>query len=268
MQAKFIFLGTGSSAGVPLIGCECEVCRSASPYNKRLRSAGLIHVGEKKFIIDIGPDFRAQALNYHVKHLSGALLTHAHADHIAGIDDLRAYYFVEKKKTPCLLSQETFDEIKLRYHYLLTPPGPGKSFSAQIDFKILPSDFGDYELEGLTFKYFTYFQVGMKVTGFRFGNFAYVSDIRDYSQKVVDMLQGVDILVLSALKTAPTKMHFSIEEAIAFSKLTRAKMTYLTHIGHELEHTATNASLPSNVRMSYDGLELPIEISDEDFNER
>lgn len=268
MQAKFIFLGTGSSAGVPLIGCDCEVCKSVSTYNKRLRSAGLVQVGDKKFVIDIGPDFRTQALNFNIKHLTGTLLTHAHADHIAGIDDLRAYYFVNKKKTPCVLSQETFDEIKLRYHYLLQVPGPGKSFSAQIDFKTFPSDFGDYELEGFRFKYFSYFQVGMKVTGFRFGNLAYVSDIRDYSQQVVEMLQGVDILILSALKATPTKMHFSIEEAIAFSKLTHAKMTYLTHIGHELEHAATNAILPPNVRMSYDGLELPIEISDEDFNER
>lgn len=261
MQGKFVFLGTGSSAGIPVIGCECNVCKSTSSFNKRLRSAGLIQVGDKNLIIDLGPDLRTQALKYDIKHLDGALLTHAHADHIAGIDDLRAYYFVDKKKIPCILSQETFDEIKLRYHYLLLPPGPEKSFSAQVDFNLFPSDFGDYELAGIRFEYFSYFQMGMKVMGFRFGNFAYVSDIRDYSQRVVDMLQGVDILVLSALKAAPTKMHFSLEEAIAFSKLTHAKMTYLTHIGHELDHDAINAQLPSNVRLSYDGLELPIEIS-------
>lgn len=153
----------------------------------------------------------------------------------------------------------------MRYHYMLKPLTEGKSISAQLDFQILPDDFGDYELEGLRFKYLSYFQTGMKVTGFRFGNFAYVSDIREYSQQTIDALQGVDILVLSALRNVPTKMHFSLEEAIAFSRRTFAKKTYLTHISHDLEYAATNALLPPDVRLSYDGLEIPIEISDEDL---
>lgn len=265
MQGKFLFLGTGGSAGVPIIGCQCDVCRSSSPYNKRLRSSGLIEVKDKKFLIDVGPEFRIQALNFKVTHLTGVLLTHAHADHIAGIDDLRAYYFMDKRKLPCVLSKETFDEVKLRYHYMLQPLTTGKSISAQIDFQLLPNDFGSYELGGVRFKYLSYSQTGMKVTGFRFGNFAYVSDIREYSQQTVEALQGVDVLVLSALRQTPTKMHFSIEEAIAFSQRVFAKKTYLTHVAHDLEYEATNALLPSDVRLSYDGLEIPIEIPDEDI---
>ena len=107
MHGRFLFLGTGASAGVPMIGCECAVCRSSSSYNKRLRSSGLIRIKEKNFLIDVGPDFRAQALHYKINHLTGILLTHAHSDHIAGIDDLRAYYFLHKTKLPCVLSQET-----------------------------------------------------------------------------------------------------------------------------------------------------------------
>lgn len=265
MQGNFVFLGTGSSAGIPVIGCQCAVCKSTSPYNKRLRSAALVQVKGKNFIIDVGPDFRQQALQFHISHLTAVLLTHSHADHIAGMDDLRAYYFLEKKKVPCLLSQETLDEIKLRYHYFFREPGPDKSFSAQIDFQVLPEDFGHFELEGLRFEYFSYFQMGVKVTGFRFGSLAYVSDIRNYTNQVIDALQGIDTLVLSALRSSPTKMHFSIEEAIAFSRRTSAKMTYLTHAGHELEYAATNALLPHDVRMSYDGLQLPIEFSDQDI---
>ncbi len=260
MQGNFIFLGTGGSSGVPLIGCECEVCKSTSPFNQRLRSSGLITIGDKNFLIDVGPDFRTQALTFHIKRLTAVLLTHAHADHIAGIDDLRAFYFLEKKKIPCVLSQETLDEVKLRYHYLLQPSVVGKSLSAQIDFQILPKDFGNLELSGIRFDYFSYFQQDIKVTGFRVGNFAYISDIRQYSDQIFESLHGIDILVLSALRHAASPMHFSIEEAIAFSRRTSAKMTYLTHIAHDLEHEATNLLLPSDVRMSYDGLSIPIEI--------
>lgn len=260
MQGNFIFLGTGGSAGIPLIGCECEVCKSSLQLNKRLRSSGLMTIGDKNFLIDVGPDFRTQALKFQIKRLTGVLLTHAHADHIAGIDDLRAYYFLEKKKIPCVLSQETFDEVKLRYHYLLQPLVSGKSLAAQIDFQILPKDFGNLELEGIRFDYFSYYQLDIKVTGFRVGNFAYVSDIRQYTDEIFPSLHGIDILVLSALRHTLSPMHFSIEEAIAFSRRTSAKMTYLTHIAHDLEHEATNALLPSDVRMSYDGLSVPIEI--------
>jgi phosphoribosyl 1,2-cyclic phosphate phosphodiesterase len=243
-----------------MIGCECEVCRSTSSFNKRLRSSGLMTIADKNFLIDVGPDFRTQALKCNIKHLTAVLLTHAHADHIAGIDDLRAFYFLEKKKVPCILSQETFDEVELRYHYMLLPSVSGKSLSAQIDFQILPNDFGNLELEGIRFDYFSYFQSNIKVTGFRIGNFAYVSDIRQYTDQIFPSLKGIDILVLSALRYTPSPMHFSIEEAIAFSRRTSAKMTYLTHIAHDLEHEATNALLPSDVRMSYDGFGFPIEI--------
>ncbi len=260
MQGKFVFLGTGSSPGVPVIACECGVCQSSSPYNKRLRSAGLVQVGSKNILIDVGPDFRAQALNFKIKHLNAVLLTHAHADHISGMDDLRAYYSLEKKKVLCFLSQDTFNEVKMRYRYLFEPPQPGKSFSAQIDFQLLPEDFGNLEFEGVSIEYFSYVQQDMKVTGFRFGNLAYVSDIREYTEKLIDAIQGVDILILSALRNVPTKMHFSIEEAIAFSKRVGAKKTYLTHTGHDLEYAATNALLPPDVRMSYDGLELDIQL--------
>jgi len=261
MQGRFLFLGTGGSAGIPMIGCRCGVCTSSSPRNHRLRSAGLIQVKDKSFLIDVGPDFRTQALKYRIDHLSGFLLTHAHADHIAGIDDLRAYYFLTKARLPCFLSQETYDEVALRYHYLLRPLESGKSIAAQLDFHILPSDFGTFESGGISFSYFSYFQIGVKVTGFRIGNFAYVSDIRDYTHEVIEKLGGVDILVLSALRHEPTPAHFSVEEAIAFARRVSAKTTYLTHIAHDLEYEATNALLPSDVRMSYDGLEIPITIS-------
>lgn len=258
MDAKFLFLGTGGSAGVPMIGCSCAVCTSKLSYNKRWRSSGLLKIGDKQFLIDVGPDFRTQALHFNVQHLTAVLLTHAHSDHIAGIDDLRAYYFKDKKKLPCILSRETFDEVKMRYHYLLHPLTAGKSIPAQIDFQMLPGDNGDIEIEGVHFHFFSYSQQSMKVTGFRWKNFAYVSDIREYSEDVFGSLEGVNTLVLSALAPVPTAMHFGLEEAVAFSRRINAKTTYLTHLAHGLEYEATNLLLPPDVRMGYDGLEIGI----------
>ena len=128
---------------------------------------------------------------------------------------------------------------------------------------MLPSDYGEIEIEGVRFHYFSYFQESMKVTGFRWGNFAYVSDIRAYSEEVIRSLQGVDTLILSALAPQPTPMHFGIEEAIAFSRCVHAKKTYLTHLAHDLEYAATNLLLPPDVRMSYDGLEIELGFCDE-----
>jgi phosphoribosyl 1,2-cyclic phosphate phosphodiesterase len=260
MEGSFLFLGTGASSGIPIIGCDCQVCGSGSPHNKRTRSAGLIQIAGKNYLIDAGPDFRMQALKCGLKRLAGVMLTHAHSDHIAGMDDLRAFYFLNKQRLPCVLSQETFNEVKNRYHYMLGPRVEGKSLSAQIDFQILPDDFGTFELADTPFTYFSYYQTDIKVTGFRIGNFAYVSDIREYTDRIFDSLSGIDILVLSALRQSPSKMHFSLDEAIAFSQRTSAKKTYLTHIAHDLEHDATNALLPPNVRMGYDGLEIPIQV--------
>lgn len=255
-KGRFLFLGTGGSSGVPMIGCSCQVCMSEVSKNKRMRSSGLITLGEKTILIDAGPEFRLQALSAHICRLSAVLLTHAHADHIAGLDDLRAFYFLTKQRLPCFLSEETLEEVRVRYHYFFTPITPHKSMSAQIDFHLLSQDTGSFEVEGIPLSYFSYFQTQMKVTGFRVGNFAYVSDIREYSESVIEALKGIDLLVLSALRHAPSLMHFSIEEAIHFARKVGAKKTYLTHISHDLDHETTNALLPSDVRLGYDGLEL------------
>ncbi|MBI2743726.1 MAG: MBL fold metallo-hydrolase [Chlamydiales bacterium] len=256
MNNELLFLGTGASAGVPVIGCRCKVCTSTSACNKRLRPSLLIKAEGKTFIIDVGPDFREQALKYKIEHLDGVLLTHSHYDHIGGIDDLRAYYFLQKKRMPCLLSQETFDELKVRYYYMMKPMKDGHGISAQLDFFVLEKEDGEVEFEGVKWQYMSYIQADMKVTGFRLGSMAYVSDIRKYEEGLFHSLKGVDLLILSALRSEPTHMHFSIEEAVAFSKKVGAKQTWLTHISHDLDHEEVSQKLPHNVRLSYDGLQI------------
>ena len=254
MQGTFLFLGTSASAGVPQIGCKCEICSSKSKFDKRLRPAGLLHVGGKSLLIDAGPDLRQQLLKSDVTHLDGLLLTHTHFDHIAGIDELRIFYVITGRRFPCLLSKESYEELRTRYHYFFEKKGT--SLSAQFNVQILEGDRGETEFLGVKFKYFSYFQGGMKVHAFRLGNFAYVTDIRDYPESVFEDLEGVETLVLSALRKEPSNVHFNFEEAVAFARRAGAKKTWLTHLSHFHTCEEGNSLLPEDVRLAYDGLQL------------
>jgi phosphoribosyl 1,2-cyclic phosphate phosphodiesterase len=256
MSDKFLFLGTGASTGVPVIGCECGVCSSSSSYNKRLRPSGLVRIRGKAILIDVGPDFREQALKNKIYSLDGLLLTHTHFDHIAGIDELRVYYLQKRKPLPCLLSKETFDELKIRYYYLFRPIDTSPTLSAQLDLQVLQGDQGEIDFLGVKIGYFSYFQGAMKVTGYRIGDFAYVSDIRVYDEGIFERLSGVKTLVVSALREEAPIMMFSVDEAVAFSKKVGAKMTHITHMNHEVNYETVNRKLPPHIQLAYDGLEI------------
>lgn len=255
---RFLFLGTAASAGVPVIGCKCSVCSSSSSYNRRLRPSGLLKIGNLSFLIDVGPDFREQALKHGIDSLDGLILTHVHYDHIAGIDELRIYYLKTGKKLPCLLSKESLQELKKRYDYLFQPVKEGSLLSAQISCTVLEEDAGEIEFLGVPFGYMSYFQGGVKVNGFRVGDFAYISDISEYSPSIFQSLQGVNTLVLSALRNEPSPHHLSLDEAVAFARTVGAKVTRLTHLSHALDHEITNRKLPPSIQLGYDGLEMDI----------
>lgn len=260
MQASFTFLGTGASSGVPRIGCSCDVCRSTHPCNQRLRPSGVIRAGEKSLLVDIGPDFRQQALKYGLHSLDGLLLTHTHYDHIAGIDELRAFNFIQKKPFPCLLSKETLTDLQVRYSYLFKKKGEIESDAAEIDCQVLPKDVGEIEFLGVQIQYLSYWQGGMKVNGYRIGNFAYVSDIREYDDSIFRALKGVQKLVLSALRKEPNRVHLSLDEAVVFARKVGAHQTWLTHLSHEIDHETACRLLPPDVQPGYDGLIFPFEI--------
>lgn len=256
----FLFLGTGGSMGIPVIGCHCKVCQSDSPCNQRLRPSGLVTIGNKKLLIDCGPDFRLQALKYHIDKIDGLLLTHSHHDHVAGIDELRIYYLRSKQPIPCLLSKETSDEIRSRYSYIFEDMATQEKLTARLDLQIFEDSFGVISFQGIKVGYVLYEQGGMQVSGYRLGNFAYISDIKHYPETIFDHLKGVKTLVVSALRFDPSLMHFNITDAIAFANRVGAHQTWLTHISHELDHEEANAFLPSNIRMAYDGLEFNFEM--------
>lgn len=246
--------------GIPVIGCPCAVCRSDSPCNQRLRPSGLLIIENKKFLIDCGPDFRLQALRYHIDHLDGVLITHSHHDHIAGIDELRVYFMHSRQALPCLLSSSTLLDLKSRYPYIFDVQNVKSKLTPRLEPHLLKQEFGEQAFQGIPIKYATYEQTGMKVNGFRIGNLAYFSDLKNYTEEVFTCLQGVETLIISALRFDSAYAHLSVDEAIAFSKKAGAHHTWITHIAHELEHEKANEYLPANVRMAYDGLEIDLDI--------
>lgn len=246
---SLLLLGTGASSGVPVIGCSCSVCHSSEPRNRRLRSAALLKVAGRQFLIDAGPDVRMQALRWDINTLDGVFLTHAHQDHTAGIDDLRIYAGRSHKPLPCLLSSATLDEVRTRFSYLFREP-----FNSALDLRLLPEARGEMLFEGVRVCYFTFSQLAMPVNGYRFGDLAYVSDIRDYPETIFDDLRGVQHLVISALRFSSSHMHLTVDEAVAFAERVGAAHTYFTHTSHDLDYEKTNAYLPDKVRMGYDGM--------------
>ena len=253
---KLLFLGSGGSMGIPVIGCKCSVCLSPSSYNKRLRPSVLVTHNERRYLIDMGPDYRAQALTYHIDSLDGLLLTHTHYDHVGGMDELRVYGPFRKEPIPCLLSEESLKELKIRYHYFLSPAPMERLFKERLKFQILEKDQGTTEFEGLQVSYVSYDQLGMKVNGFIFGPFAYIVDILGYPEEIFERLKGVDILIMSGRGWQRSRGHLSLKEAIDFSKKSEAKRTYFTHISHEMEHAETSQHLPEGFSLAYDGLQL------------
>lgn len=263
MKAIFRFLGTGSSMGVPVPGCSCSVCLSQDSHNKRFRPAGLIRFQGKDILLDCGPDFREQGLRSRLEKVDGIIMTHAHYDHIGGFDDLRAFFFDRKKPIPCILSQETADDILKRFDYIFLPEASKYMLLPKVDLQIMKGNRGMIDFLGLPVKYLTFEQMGMKVNGIVCGNFAYLSDICHYPESIFQDLKGVEVLVLSALRFTPSPSHFNVDQAIDFAKRVGARETWLTHIAHELDHEKTNAYLPANVRMAYDGLEINFQVDND-----
>jgi phosphoribosyl 1,2-cyclic phosphate phosphodiesterase len=223
-----------------------------------LRTSLLLNIHGRQILIDSGPDFRQQALQCGLQTLDGVIYTHAHHDHSAGLDELRIFNLRSHHPTPCLMSKHTLKELKTLFHYIFKNDDPyGTQQTTHIKVELFPSLQGSVNFQGLEVRYITYMQGSMEVNGLRFGNMAYITDIKEYSDAIFDELEGVEILILSALRFTPSKLHLSVDEAVDFAQRVGAKHTWLTHIAHDLDHEKVNSYLPLHIRMGYDGLELP-----------
>lgn len=258
MTDSALFIGTGSSLGIPVIGCPCSQCHSSDPKNKRFRSSLLLNMGGKVVLIDAGPDFKAQALKYSINHLDGVIFTHAHQDHTGGVDDLRIYHYRNKGPLPCLVSRPTAEDLKHRFYFMFKEQPFESVKSNRLELNILENKEGNINFLGIPIRYFSYEQIGMQVTGLRIGSFAYVTDIKTYTPDVFQELKGVKTLVLSALKFTPSHMHFTVDEAIEFIEKVNPQRAFLTHIAHELDHEKTNAYLKAPIELAYDGLKIEL----------
>ena len=246
-------LGVGSSAGTPVIGCQCDTCLSDNPKNKRLRCSAAITTNTGEVIlIDTGPDLRAQALRAGLKRADAVLYTHTHADHLHGIDDLRAFCQIQKKQIPLYGKHDAMQHIQQKFGYAIREAG---------DFWDLPvlslnPVTEPFELFGVEITPIPVKHGHADILGYRLGNMAYLTDVSNIPDSSLALLDDLDILMLDCLRHKPHYTHISVEQSIAYAGLIKARNTYLIHMTHELGYEKLSAELPKNIHVGYDGLKL------------
>ena len=263
MEGQLTFLGTGTSMGVPTLGCNCAVCTSTDPHDRRLRPSVLLQwndgTRDRVVLIDTGPDFREQALRSKLTRVDAVFYTHAHADHIFGLDDLRPLSFTvfrEGGHIPLYVSPETEETLRRIYDYTFSSEATYAN-RARVHLQAL----SDREnVLGVEFTRVPVFHGDLAINGFRFGRTAYLTDVSRIPEESFELLEGLDHVVLSALRHKPHPNHATVEQAVEWARRIGAKHTWLTHIAHELGHEDTNGKLPPNIRMAYDGLSFPIDL--------
>jgi phosphoribosyl 1,2-cyclic phosphate phosphodiesterase len=249
---KITMLGTGTSQGVPVIACDCKVCSSMDTKDNRLRCSVLVSIGEENYCIDSGPDFRQQMLREEVKTLSGIIFTHEHKDHVAGLDDVRAFNYREKKDMNVYCAPPVEEALRREFHYAFAED----KYPGVPSLKIVPITTNPFELSnGTEIIPIQVMHYKMPVLGFRIGGFTYITDAKTISEEEKAKIRGTEILVVNALRLEEHISHFNLEEALAFIEEMSPKKAYLTHISHLFgTHEDISAMLPPNVYAAYDGL--------------
>ena len=252
---RITVLGSGTSMGVPTIGCHCDVCTSNDPRDNRLRPSILLRYGGRNVLIDTTPDFRTQALRAKINRLDAILFTHEHADHIMGLDDVRPFNFRQKGSIPIFGSEETLAAIRRTFHYIFSDDMPESSIPKLETHALDGSAFDLYGLEILPLRLLHGRSV---VYGYRFGSAAYLTDHSEIPPEALDQLGGLDVLFLDALRHKPHPTHSTVQRSMAYAEQLNPRRTYFTHICHELPHARTESGLPPYIRLAYDGLEIAV----------
>jgi phosphoribosyl 1,2-cyclic phosphate phosphodiesterase len=260
-------LGSGTSHGVPAIGCECDVCRSQDPRDKRTRPSILIEIAPgaapafagavRSILVDTSTDLRMQALATDLKRVDAILFTHAHADHVFGLDDVRRFNQIQKGAIACFADADTLASLRSMFAYMFQPP---KQVGGGLPQLSLFSIAGPFVLGGAEVVPVPLFHGKLPVLGFRIGSFAYLTDCNRIPDASLALLVGVRTLIIDALRHRPHSTHFSVAEATAMAARIGAERTFFTHISHDLGHVATNASLPAGVQLAYDGLVIEVQM--------
>ena len=242
--------------GVPTLGCRCAVCTSSDPHDRRTRPSVMVDYGDRRILIDTTPDFREQALREQVRRLDAVLYTHAHADHILGLDDLRPLTFFQDGKIPLYGEEPTIRRLEVMFDYIFA--GQYKYGGlAQVELRTLT---GPLELHGAIFHPVRVFHGDAPICGFRFGSAAYLTDFSEIPEESLPILEGLDVLFLDALRHKPHPTHSTVENSLGLVERLKPKRAFFTHISHDLPHQETNSKLPDHVRLAHDGLKLEFEI--------
>lgn len=256
MQARVIVLGSGTSHGVPMIGCTCAVCRSADPRDRRTRPSIYIDVaGGPGILVDTSTDLRQQALTHGLTRVDAILYTHSHADHIMGLDDVRRFNVLRGASIPAYADQRTVDDLRRVFSYVFDPPGEQGGGLPQLSLTTID---GRFNVGTVGVQPVPIFHGSRPILGFRLGSFAYLTDCNRIDDEAWGLLGDLDVLILDALRHRPHPTHFTVAEALQVVERVRPRQTYLTHVCHDLPHQATNASLPRGVELAHDGLTFTI----------
>ncbi len=253
---RVIVLGSGTSHGVPSVGCGCRVCSSPDPRDRRTRCGVAVRAGGVTLLIDAPPELRLQVVRSHVTRVDALLFTHAHADHIFGLDDVRRFNDVLGADLPIYATAEVLEDLRraFRYVFVETQAGGGKPRLA-----LNPIEAGGFEAAGVPVEAIPVFHGELPITAYRIGRFAYVTDVSRLPEESLDRLRGLEVLILGALRQAPPHpTHFTIGQALDVVEELRPRRTYLTNLTHEAPHRETEASLPPEVRLAYDGLVIEV----------
>jgi phosphoribosyl 1,2-cyclic phosphate phosphodiesterase len=259
ISGRVLFLGTGTSHGVPMIGCECAVCRSTDPRDKRLRPSIYIDVpGHAKILVDTGPDLREQALTHRLTRVDAVLYTHAHADHIMGLDEVRRFNAIQGGPIPCYASAETWATLRQAFSYIFDgKPRKGGGIPELVPHEIS----GPFEVAGVAVVPVPVWHGDLPVLGFRLGTFAYLTDCNRIPDESWPLIEGVETLVIDALRDRRHSTHFNVQEAIDVVARVSPRRALTTHMTHDLGHAATSARLPPGVELAYDGLVLDVRVA-------
>jgi phosphoribosyl 1,2-cyclic phosphate phosphodiesterase len=255
---QMILLGTGTSNGVPMIGCHCDVCHSTNPKNQRTRSGVLVQAPQGNFLIDTPPELRLQLVREKIDVAHAVLFTHGHADHLFGLDDTRLFSYYLKQVVPLYCEPETEARLRMSFDYAFKKPHPSQHYGAIPQLEIRSIGTEPFDLLGLTVQPIRLWHAQMPVLGYRIHNVAFCTDVSRIPDESWPLLEGLDVLVLDALREKPHPAHFSLSQALEVVERVRPRQTYFTHIAHTLEHEATNARLPPGVELAYDGLRIAL----------